>query len=200
MNYYAQPYPRDMLEDWVGYLTRQYPACFYRDSGLRRPLKKDIQDDLQNENESAIDVEAAISFYTRNWDYLACLQAGAERVDLDGKKAGVVTEQEALAARKQLFDERQKVKEKRAAERMDSITTLKGLPMMRKVDAPPVRTEVKRATDNPIARLESILGRTAELLTADEDKALQSVLVAASLKVLVQEAQRVIASLENGDG
>ena len=59
---------------------------------------------------------------------------------------------------------------------------------------------MKRATDNPLARLESILGRTAELLTADEDKALQSVLVAASLKVLVQEAQRVIASLENGDG
>ena len=50
-----------------------------------------------------------------------------------------------------------------------------------------------------MGELESLMGHTAKLMAADEDKVLQSALVAASLKVLVQEAQRVIASLENGD-
>jgi hypothetical protein len=123
-----------------------------------------------------------------------------------------VTEQEALTAKKQLYDEKQKAKEKRAIERRDAIATLNGLhasgripdDQLRKVDAPPlppVRTvpEVKQAMGNPWARLESLMGHTAKLLTAGEDKVLQSALVAAALKVLVQESQRVIASLENGD-
>ena len=209
--YYPQSYPREMLEEWVGYLVHKYPACFYHDPALKRPLKKDIQDDLRDE--SAIDAEAAVTFYTRNWGYLYCLQAGAQRVDLDGKKAGVVTEQETLTAKKQLYDEKQRVKERRAIERGDPIATLNGLhangripdDQLRKVDAPPlppVRTvrEVKQATGNPWARLESLMGHTAKLMAADEDKVLQSALVAAALKVLVQESQRVIASLENGDG
>jgi ProP effector len=206
MTFNAQRYPRETLEEWVEHLVRKYPACFYHDAALKRPLKKGIQDDLHNE--SAINVEAALSYYTRDWYYLACVQAGAERIDLDGKKAGVVTDQEARTANKQLLDEKQKLKEKRAIERRNPIATLNSLhanghistDQLRKVDAPPLRTEteVKRAADNPLARLESVLGRTAELLTADEDKALQSALVVASLKVLVQEAQRVIASLEIG--
>jgi sRNA-binding protein len=211
--YYPQAYPREMLEEWVGYLVQNYPACFFGDPGQRRPIKKDIQNDLRHETD--IDVETAVSYYIRSWGYLYSLRAGVDRIDLDGKKAGVVTEQEAAAAHKQLVDEKQKLYEKRAVERRNSIATLNGLhangristDQLRKVDAPPVppvppvRTvlEVKQATGNPWARLESLMGHTAKLMAAGEDRVLQSALVAASLKVLVQEAQRVIASLENGD-
>jgi sRNA-binding protein len=205
MNTYQQRYPREQLEEWLTYLVGKYPGCFYRDPALKLPLKKDIQADLQTE--TAINVEAAVSFYTRDWYYLGVLQAGAERVDLYGKKAGVVTEQEAKAAARQIADERQKLKEKRAAEQRDATATLNAphangrisTDRLSKLDAPRVTApvpEVKRPTDNPLARLQSLLARTVQLLTAEEDRALQSALVAASLKVLIQEAQKVITNLE----
>jgi hypothetical protein len=47
-----------------------------------------------------------------------------------------------------------------------------------------------------VLHLESILARTAKLLAAEEDKGLQTALVVASLKVLIQKAQEFIAILE----
>jgi sRNA-binding protein len=143
MNSYQQRVSRETLENWLDYLVRKYPACFYRDPILKRPLKKGIEQDLRDE--SAINVEHVIAFYTRDWRYQATLLAGADRIDLDGKKAGTVTEQEARAATRQVADEKQKIREKRAAEQRDAIATVHKLHMnghiatdqLRKIDAPP---------------------------------------------------------------
>ena len=45
-------------------------------------------------------------FYLQSWGYLSCIEAGAERVDLNGKKAGIVTEQEQMSAQKRIRDEK----------------------------------------------------------------------------------------------
>jgi sRNA-binding protein len=190
-------YPRETLEEWVGHLACKYPACFCHDPALKRPLKKNLADDLRDE--SAIDAEAALSFYTRNWDYLNSLQAGADRVDLEGRKVGTVTESEARAAACQVAEDKKRLREKRAAEQRDAIAVVHKLHMnghiatdqLRKIDAPPREPEAK-----PLARLESIMTRTVGLMAGDEDKALQSALAITSLKILIQEAERVIATLE----
>jgi sRNA-binding protein len=79
MNVYQQQrYPRETLEEWLDYLVGKYQACFYRETALKRPLKKNIIDDLRDE--SAINVEAVVSYYTRDWYYLTSLQAGADRM------------------------------------------------------------------------------------------------------------------------
>jgi sRNA-binding protein len=205
MNIYPQQrYSRETLESWLDHLVRKYPACFYQDPALKRPLKKTLADDLRDE--SAIDIDATLAYYTRDWRYQASLQAGADRIDLYGKKAGTVTEQEARAATRQVADEKQRVKEKRAAEQRDAVATVKVLhanghipdDQLRKIDAPrEPAPELER--NNPLARLESIMARTIEMLNTGEDKALQSALAVTSLKILVQEAQKVIATLETAN-
>jgi sRNA-binding protein len=196
-----QRYSRETLEGWLDHLVQKYPGCFYREPVLKRPLKKGIENDLRDD--SAIDAEPVIAFYTRDWNYQASLQAGANRIDLYRKKVGTVTEQEARAATKQVAEEKKKAKEKRAAEQRDAIAIVKTLhanghipdDQLRKIDAPREPTpEVKRS--NPLARLESILARAVGLLAGDKDKALQSALAVTSLKILVQETQKVIANLE----
>jgi len=83
-------------------LAEKYPACFVVNPRNRRPLKKDIIDDLRvrerSWNEQA--VEDVLSFYTNHWGYLYAMIAGASRVDLDGNEVEKVTEQEADEAEK----------------------------------------------------------------------------------------------------
>src|SRR6516162_3008269 len=100
MEIFPKLYPREHLEQCVRYLADKYPACFFEDPGQRRPLKTNIVADLQKDGVSE-GILAGVSYYVRHFGYLRCLQAGAERVDLNGKKAGVVTEQEMLNAEKQ---------------------------------------------------------------------------------------------------
>jgi sRNA-binding protein len=202
---FQQRVPRETLEEWLDHLVRKYPGCFYRDPSLKRPLKKTIADDLRNG--SVIDAEAAIAYYTRDWHYQASLQAGADRIDLYGKKSGTVTEQEARAAARQVAGEKQKLKERRAIEQRDTIAAIHKLHVnghipddqLRKIDTPHVQTETASEVNrnNPLARLEAILARTTKLLADDGDETLRTALAVTSLKILVQEAQKVIAILES---
>src|SRR2546429_8991493 len=105
-NQHARTFPKEQLLDCIHQLATRYPACFFEDPRLRRPLKSTIISDLQKEGASDL-VFAGVNYYTRNWTYQNCLQAGAERVDLDGKKAGIVTEQEQLNAQKRVREEKQ---------------------------------------------------------------------------------------------
>ena len=47
MNIHAKAYPREHLEECVRYLADKYPACFFVDPGMRRPLKINIVADLR---------------------------------------------------------------------------------------------------------------------------------------------------------
>jgi sRNA-binding protein len=186
MTIYARPYPREELENGVMHLAKKYPAAFFPDTWSRRPLSANILDELQDDGAGDV-LLASASFYIRNWNYQALLQAGAERIDLNGKKAGVVTKQEEIAAQKQ-------IQEEKAIQARKQEEQIRNVPMLQ-----PLRTVPKPVISNPkLSRLHTLLGSADEIKT--DDKPLQAVMTAAALKLLVKEAQKAIAELENGDG
>jgi sRNA-binding protein len=198
---FAPRVPRYQIEEWVNYLIAKYPATFFTGAG-KRPLKKTILDDLKSEQ--ALDdekLEIALTFYMRDWQYQGCLQAGAERIDLNGKKAGVVTEREASEAQRQIYEEKQNLKAKREIERRDAIAVVNQLHLgrqiptdqLRKIDAPVSRKVKTRGA--MLARLEAVLSSASSILST-EDEVLRSELLKASLKVLISEAEKIIATLE----
>ena len=96
---YRRPLPRDHLEALVEHLAATYPKTFFTEKSLKRPLKKNILADL--EKDRVLDDEqreAAVSFYTKDWNYEWTLLAGAKRINLSGEEVGVVTELEAREA------------------------------------------------------------------------------------------------------
>jgi len=91
------PSPQALLDSWY----RRYTSTFFK--GHTRPLKVGIHEDLL-----ALEpwpdklVRRALACYVHLPRYLKAVRAGAERVDLEGQPAGVVSEEEARHARKKL--------------------------------------------------------------------------------------------------
>lgn len=86
-------------------LEERFPAAIRRHGRDRRPLKLKIHLDVIKALEGVAPVEAitrAVATYVANEFYLKACQVGAERVDLDGKAAGLVTEAQAEHAEKVL--------------------------------------------------------------------------------------------------
>jgi len=183
MAIYAKPYPREELENGVMHLAKKYPAAFFPDAWSRRPLSLDIFDELQSEGEGDL-LLASASFYMRNWYYQGALHAGAERIDLNGKKVGTVTKQEEIAAQKQIQEEKaRKEEQNRSVPMLQPQTKVTPKPML---------------SSNPqLSRLHTLLGSADKVKT--DDKPLHAAMTAAALKLLVREAQQVIAELESGE-
>jgi sRNA-binding protein len=136
---------------------------------------------------------AAASFYMRNWNYQSCLQAGSERVDLNGKKAGVVTKQEELTTQKHLQEDKAA-----AAKRQEEQVRNHPLPQEAAAIQPPTIVRKPTKVANPkFARLRTLLGAVDDVKT--DDQALQEAMTVAALKLLVKEAQKVISELETGE-
>jgi len=96
---YRRALPRDHLEALVEHLAATYPKAFFTDKFLKRPLKKNILVDL--EKDRVLDDEqreAAVNFYTKDWNYEYVLLTGAKRINLTGEEVGVVTATEAREA------------------------------------------------------------------------------------------------------
>jgi sRNA-binding protein len=111
-------YPREEIEGFIEHLATKYPAAFFLDPKQKRPLKKNITLDLERDGTLDADRrEAAVGFYTRDWCYERCLQAGVKRVDLNGKPVGTVTEQEQLEARKRVEQQKAERRERQQRER-----------------------------------------------------------------------------------
>lgn len=100
----AKPKPR-----WLEYaqygtdLLRVYfPNCFKSMSDVK-PLKKGIKEDLLKRlstiegivTEDKACMVKSLSYYVNTMSYHKCVTEGAERVDLDGNPAGVITAEEA---------------------------------------------------------------------------------------------------------
>lgn len=101
-------------------MCETYPKAFNRDNV--RPLKIGIQEELlADEKISKGKIKRALASYVRAPAYYRSLQAGAQRVDLNGEDAGAVTEQEAEHAQamlKKIREERNaRIKEQKQAER-----------------------------------------------------------------------------------
>jgi ProP effector len=83
-------------------LASTWPRCFSVKLADRRPLKVGIRKDIAASAEGAItpdELGAALRIYTSHKRYLRTLREGAHRIDLDGNPVGVVTANEAAAAR-----------------------------------------------------------------------------------------------------
>jgi sRNA-binding protein len=84
---------RDVRDLIVAKLAAHYPACFFAEPRFRRPLKKDILADLHAAGFPFTSEETAeaVDWYKSHFSYRYAVQAGAKRVDLDGREAGTVT-------------------------------------------------------------------------------------------------------------
>jgi sRNA-binding protein len=87
---------REECEAVVRMLTERYPSCFFKDPKLRRPLTKNIITDLQQDGfpVSPELLTAGVDWYISQFGYQYALEAGAKRIDLNGKAVGTVTQLE----------------------------------------------------------------------------------------------------------
>ena len=86
-------------------LCARFPKTFFAYQRRRRPLKIGIHRELEAVLGETVErklLHRAIRTYVVNYGYLQSQTAGAERIDLDGKPAGVVTEEEAENAKRTL--------------------------------------------------------------------------------------------------
>jgi sRNA-binding protein len=100
---YRKALPREHLKALIDHLAATYPKAFFKDKFLKRPLKKNILIDLERDrclNDEQR--EAAVSYYTRDWNSEYALLAGAKRIDLSGEEVGTVTALEANEARERV--------------------------------------------------------------------------------------------------
>jgi sRNA-binding protein len=176
-------------------LRKLYPRCFFTDPRQRRPLKRNIVDDIERDREPTLagfDIVAAVDWYESNIGYEYNLVAGAERIDLNGKVVGKITSTEQHEAQQRIA-----VKHKQIAEKRAPLKTLQALygtggmtdDQLRKVTVPPV---AKRSSNDAESKIDSIiktLTKARELISL-EDPALRGALTTAALLV-------VQASLEN---
>lgn len=83
-------------------LSELFPKAFFDEPRLRRPLKKNIVDDILALNLSelgGLEIQSAVEWYTSHYGYhKGMAYAGAQRIDLDGRVCGTVTATEAQFA------------------------------------------------------------------------------------------------------
>ncbi|MEH6628148.1 MAG: ProQ/FinO family protein [Motiliproteus sp.] len=85
----------------ISLIAEQYPSVFNRENV--RPLKIGIQEDLVEDAKlSRGKIKRALASYVRSPLYYKSLQAGADRIDLQGEASGAVTESEAEHAKSML--------------------------------------------------------------------------------------------------
>jgi sRNA-binding protein len=191
-------YPRQHLEEAVRYLASQYPACFFVDPHARRPLKQDIEADLLADGVQE-EVVTAVQFYIRNFGYQRALQAGVERMDLNGKRAGVVTETEQRMAEKQIREVKEQITQRsNPVAVLNSLHALGQIPddQLRKLTLPPRPSVMKKKNAATLTRLQTLLATANTVMDTTEDDALRAALAVASLRLLIEEAQKVVSQLE----
>ena len=108
---------REESEEGVRILAKTYPRCFFEQPEQRRPLKKNIIDDLIKDGAPMAPelITASVEWYQTHLGYQLCLLAGRKRVDLHGNDAGTVTEYEQRVAQKKALAIREKMKRDREA-------------------------------------------------------------------------------------
>ncbi len=96
------PDRRRRINEVLDLLFAKFPRTFYPKPRHRKLLKVGISHDLEAALGDSVDrtlLHQAIKFYVFNRRYLRAVRVGAERIDLDGKVAGVATAEEEASAR-----------------------------------------------------------------------------------------------------
>jgi sRNA-binding protein len=191
----AYKFDRQELEDSIQTLAEKYPKCFFTNPPLRRPLKKNIVEDLQKDGvPMAIElISATVDWYKSHYGYQCCLKAGEKCLDLNGREVGTVTESEHYAAQKKI----QEINERRLAER-NSIRTTSSLvtarrisdDQLKKIDAPPISRPIVRPELTPL--YEAVLAANTAMSTPVSNGNMRAAITAAVIGVVIEEAQRII--------
>ncbi|MGB0467713.1 MAG: ProQ/FINO family protein [Pontibacterium sp.] len=112
-------------------LSEAYPKTFDRNNV--RPLKIGIQDDLIADEKLAKNkIKRALASYVRSINYFRSQKEGAERVDINGEAAGLVTAEEAAHAKGKLKEinqkrreqKEEKEKQERMSNKLEALLTL----------------------------------------------------------------------------
>src|SRR5262245_1265714 len=125
-------------------LSQLFPKCFFTNPKQRRPLKANIVDDLNEANELTLgefNLRAAVDWYIGNIGYEYNVVAGAERIGLDGKVIGKVTEKEAREAQARIAIKHERMNKQRGIDTVRTVQSLHGTGGMtddqfRKIPAP----------------------------------------------------------------
>jgi sRNA-binding protein len=187
-------YHKPDREEFIRYLAERFPKCFFEDPSQRRPLKHNIIIDLERENILEHEkLSQTLDWYTNHFAYRYSLMAGAERVDLDGNKAGTVTPQEQqearawIAARKRELIERQENQQaaviKPAVVKLATNGHVNGA-----VAAPSLHPS--------LTEMQSALTIVSGILTEKQYEPLRPVLATAALREIVNGAEKLIGSLQ----
>jgi ProP effector len=184
-------------------LAVQYPGCFFEEPTLRRPLKNSIVDDLGKDNAGDRgQLERVLDWYRSDFGYQRSLIAGAEKVDLNGKKAGTVTAKEQEDAHRYVRERQKELAERRAArvnaeDPVPRSTTAKEQMnghenMISKTPPPPSLPSLRPS----LVVLQEALVAVNGLLTDKRFESMRGVLVTAALKEVIAGAQALIGSLQ----
>ena len=98
----------------IAQLAERWPQCFAVHVTHRRPLKVGIHNDIIAQLDTALpgvmmyELRRALRHYVCSRVYRSKLLVGAERVDLDGAAAGVVTESQIEHDRKKMEEWRKR--------------------------------------------------------------------------------------------
>ena len=92
---------RRAREEWLPALIARYPQALFEDPRERKPLKIGIHKDVLADDANALagyQLTSAMRWYTGALGYQLAIKENAERVDLTGAAAGVVSAEDAKAA------------------------------------------------------------------------------------------------------
>lgn len=176
-------YHRNERDDFIRHLAEKFPRCFFERPDQRRPLKRDIIVDL--DEQKVLNHETllkTLDWYTNDFTYQYQLIAGAERVDLSGKKAGTVTPKEAVEARARVAARKREMAERHMVPTAPVVTRL--IPRPTPTNAPPA-----------LAGLKSAVAVVGDLLTNDQYAPMRKVLAAAALKEVIATAEKMIGAM-----
>jgi sRNA-binding protein len=194
-------YHRHDRDELISHLAASFPKCFFEDPGQRRPLKRGIIADL--EQQKVLDhnkLIQALDWYESHFTYRRSLIAGAERVDRDGRKAGTVTPQEQREARLWVVARKKEMRELQQAavpspptsEKSPAINGhLNGAAMSK--TAPPLPN-----LHPSLVPLREAVAIVDDILTAERYTALRTVLATAALREIIVNAEKLIGTLQQG--
>ena len=194
---------RQEVEHAVHVLATKYPKGFFEDPKLRRPLKKNLVVDLQKDGcpLTAEEMSTAIDWYENHFAYQYALQAGAKRVDLNGKEVGTVTELESRNARNYIAERKRAMNERNlnlAPPTTTSLVVAGRIPddALRKIDLPSEPSPMTATKADPLARLQGQVDALRRVIEVSEPT-MQMALMAAGLKVVIAEAENMITDLDH---
>jgi sRNA-binding protein len=164
---------REDKENVVRMLVENYPKCFFDNPRQRRPLKKNIADDIiADKNFQVADelIVAALDWYESNIGYsYALANAGATRIDLNGNVANVVTPLEASKAQ-QIVNDFHKKKNEQASNPVEVLNRMHADGKIsddgvKQLDAIPTRTKAAQVAPEFTQLYETLTSANAAVPT-----------------------------------